>query len=58
MNHDLELIKKWAHDWRMSFNPDARKQAVEVIFSRKNKAVDHPVIVFNNTAVKASLAKH
>ena len=52
MNHDLELIKKWAHDWRMSFNPDARKQAVEVIFSRKTKAVDHPVIVFNNTAVK------
>ena len=36
----------------MSFNPDARKQAVEVIFSRKNKAVDHPVIVFNNTPVK------
>ena len=52
INHDLELIKKWAHDWRMSFNPDARKHAVEVIFSRKNKAVDHPVIVFNNTAVK------
>ena len=52
MNHDLELIKKWAHDWRMSFNPDARKQAVKVIFSRKNKAVDHPVIVFNNTPVK------
>ena len=39
MNHDLELIKKWAHDWRMSFNPLARKQAVEVIFSKKNKAV-------------------
>ena len=52
MNHELEMIKKWAHDWRMSFNPDARKQAVEVIFSRKNKAVDHPVIVFNNTPVK------
>ena len=52
MNHNLELIKKWAHDWRMSFNPDARKQAVEVIFSMKNKAVDHPVIVFNNTPVK------
>ena len=25
---------------------------LEVIFSRKNKTVDHPVIVFNNTAVK------
>ena len=23
MNHNLELIKKWAHDLRMSFNPDA-----------------------------------
>ena len=22
MNHDLELIRQWAHDWRMSFNPD------------------------------------
>ena len=52
MNHDLELISQWAHDWKMSFNPDARKQAVEVIFSRKNKAVDHPVIIFNNTPVK------
>ena len=52
MNHDLELIRKWAHDWRMSFNPDTRKQAVEVIFSQKNKAVDHPVIVFHNAPVK------
>ena len=22
MNHDLELISRWAHNWRMSFNPD------------------------------------
>ena len=36
MNHDLELISKWAHDWRMSFNPDPQKQAVELIFSKKN----------------------
>ena len=28
MNHDLELISRWAHDWRMSFNPDPQKQAV------------------------------
>ena len=27
MNHDLELISQWAHDWRMSFNPDPQKQA-------------------------------
>ena len=35
MNHDLDLIRQWAHDWRMSFNPDPQKQAVELIFSRK-----------------------
>ena len=35
MNHDLELIKQWANDWRMPFNPDPQKQAVELIFSRK-----------------------
>ena len=26
MNHDLQLISQWAHDWRMSFNPDPQKQ--------------------------------
>ena len=35
MNHDLELTSKWVHDWRMSFNPDPQKQAVELRYSRK-----------------------
>ena len=51
MNHDLELISKWAHDWRMSFNPDPQKQAVELIFSNKKNVVNHPAIIFNNTPV-------
>ena len=25
MNHDLELIIQWAHDWKMAFNPDPQK---------------------------------
>ena len=33
LNHDLDLIKRWAHDWGMSFNLDLTKQAVEVTFS-------------------------
>ena len=45
MNHDLELIRKWAHNWRMSFNPDPQKQAVELIFSRKRIETDHPVFI-------------
>ena len=44
MNHDLQLITQWANDWRMSFNPDPQKQAVELLFSRKRNEIDHPVI--------------
>ena len=52
MNHDLDLISQWAHTWRMSFNPDPQKQAVELTFSRKKIQIDHPVILFNNIPVK------
>ena len=33
LNHDLDIIKSWAHNWRMTFNPDPTEQAVEVTFS-------------------------
>ena len=35
LNHDLKLINDWAYQWKMSFNPDVNKQAVEVLFSQK-----------------------
>ena len=35
MNHDLELIKQWAHHWRMAFNPEPQKQAVKKLFRGK-----------------------
>ena len=31
-----------------SFNPDPAKQAVQVVFSRKCKQIDHPKIYFND----------
>ena len=52
MNHDLDLIGQWAHSWRMSFNPDPQKQAVELTFSKKKIEIDHPVILFNDIPVK------
>ena len=59
MNHDLELISQWAHDWRMTFNPDPQKQAVELTFSRRKVIIDHPTISFNNTPVaKVKEYKH
>ena len=42
INHDLEIINKWAFDWKMSFNPDPCKQAVELKFSMKRVEVNHP----------------
>ena len=43
----------------MSFNPDPDKQAVEVLFSRKNTTVQHPPLYFNNAQVhKEGRYKH
>ena len=51
LNHDLEIINKWAHQWKMSFNPDPNKQAAEILFSCKKKTVDHPPLYFNGFPV-------
>ena len=41
------------------FNPDPRKQAQEVIFSRKSKAISHPPLAFdNNNVIQATYHKH
>ena len=35
---DLQTVAIWAHQWKMVFNPDVTKQAIEVIFSVKKKS--------------------
>ena len=44
----------------MSFNPDPKKQAKDVIFSRKSKAISHPQLVFNNNnnVITVTCQKH
>ena len=43
----------------MSFNPDPKKQAQEVIFSRKSKAILHPPLVLNNNnVIQTTSQKH
>jgi len=54
MNHDLDLICQWAHQWKMEFNPDPTKQATEVLFSCKKSRPNHPQLIFNGTAVSRS----
>ena len=58
LNKDLERISNWATQWKMNFNPDTTKQALEVIFSRELKNV-HPSLLFNNASVtRTSSQKH
>ena len=52
LNHDLNVISKWATQWKMSFNPDPDKPAEEVIFSKKRSKTNHPPLFFNNKLVK------
>ena len=48
MNADLNRIKEWSFQWKMSFNPDPNKQVAEVIVSHKLKPPAHPALSFNN----------
>ena len=51
LTNDLDMISKWAYNWEMSFNSDPKKPAQEVLFSRKNSNITHPIIHFNNVQV-------
>ena len=57
LNYDLKLIKQWAYLWKMSFNPDPNKQAIEVRFSHEINSPTHPLLYFNNQEV-CSAAHH
>ena len=32
LNHDLKAINDWAYQWKMHFNPEPTKKAIEVLF--------------------------
>ena len=48
---DLQTVTNWAYQWKMVFNPDISKQAIEVIFSVKKKKPEHPELLFNGIPV-------
>ena len=50
----MERINEWAYQWKMQFNPDPKKQANEVVFSRKSVShgLSHPPIKFNERDIK------
>ena len=59
LNNDLKKITEWANQWKMIFNPDLTKQAIEIIFSRKQNKSNPPMLTFNNIPVKRDIeTKH
>ena len=56
---DLQTVSNWGYQWKMVFNPDITKQAVEVIFSVKKKKPFHPDLTFNGIPVaREDFTKH
>lgn len=51
LSEDLHTIADWAYQWKMNFNPDASKQAIEVVFSVKRNPGVHPPLSFNGSPV-------
>ena len=59
LNSDLAKISKWTFQWKMSFNPDSNKQAIEVRFSNKRDKENYPPLQFNGINVQiADSQKH
>ena len=59
LNSDLINISDWTFQWKMRFNLYPKKQAQEVIFSKKINKIDHPRLYFNENLVKlSSTQKH
>ena len=52
LNSDLRKISAWAKQWKLVFNPNIEKQAVEIVFSNnKYKTIVVP-LTFNDVPVK------
>ena len=59
LNSDLAKISKWAFQWKISFNPDPNKQAIEVHFSNKRDKENYPPLQYNSTYIQiADSQKH
>ena len=59
LDKDLQTVTNWAHQWKIIFNPDLTKQAIEVIFSVKKNKPQHPDLTMNGVPVaKNDRTKH
>ena len=54
LNHGLDAIRQWVHQWKLELNPDPTKQTTEVLFFCKKSSPNHPQVMFNGI-VKAKM---
>ena len=58
-NDDLLKISCRVYQWKMIFNPDASKQAQQIVFSCKANASNHETVYFKNVPViRENIQKH
>ena len=58
LNNDLKIISNWAFQWKMLFNPDPNKQAVEILFSKKQHEKDnYPPLNSNGDNVQTAISQ-
>ena len=58
LNNDLKITSNWDFQWKMLFNPDPNKQAVEILFSKKqHEKENYPPLNFNRDNVQAAISQ-
>ena len=57
LNNDLKIRSDWAIQWKMLFNPDFNKQAVEIIFSKNREKDNYPPQTFNGDNVQITISQ-
>ena len=58
LNLDLSVISQWTYQWKILFNPDPKKPAHEVIFSRNKNEETHPSVFYNVEVSRIDSQKH
>ena len=58
LNEDLSKISQWGYKRKMLFNPDASKQAREVVFWRKKNPSNRNDNYFNNIPLNRKNTQH
>ena len=57
LNNDLKIISNWAIQWKISFNSDPKKQAVEILFSKKHEKDNYLPLNFNGDNVQTAISQ-